>query len=84
MSAPYSWIHDPDVAWVIGVHQHEGAHYLVKEHFEKLLWWMAFRKLLETEELEQLHEVEREIKARMETVAQAGYRVEALEESMTR
>jgi glycosidase len=42
-----SWIHDPDVAWVIGVHEHEGVSYLVKEHLERLLWWMALRDLLE-------------------------------------
>ena len=82
--APYSWIHDPDVAWVIGVHQFEGSHYLVKEHFERLLWWMELRNLLEITDLEQLHAVERAIKARMDTVEHAGYRVEALEESMTR
>ncbi|HEX7286476.1 MAG TPA: alpha-amylase family glycosyl hydrolase [Candidatus Angelobacter sp.] len=82
--APYSWIHDPDVAWVLGVHQYEGVHYLVKEHFERLLWWMEFRRLLEIQGTEELRAVEQEIRARMEVVAQAGYQVEALEESMTR
>jgi hypothetical protein len=81
--APYSWIHDPDVAWVLGVHQYEGVHYLVKEHFERLLWWMEFRRLLEIKGTEDLRAVEREIRARMEVVARTGYQVEALEESMT-
>jgi hypothetical protein len=83
-SAPYSWIHDPDVAWVLGVHQYEGVHYLVKEHFERLLWWMEFRRLLEVKGTEELRSVEQEIRARMEVMAQAGYRVEELEESMTK
>ncbi|HET7872292.1 MAG TPA: alpha-amylase family glycosyl hydrolase [Terriglobales bacterium] len=82
--APYSWIHDPDVAWVIGVHQYEGSYYLVKEHFERLLWWMEFRRLLDVTDEKQLQSIEREVRAKMEVVARAGYRLEALEESMTR
>ncbi|HET6935831.1 MAG TPA: alpha-amylase family glycosyl hydrolase [Candidatus Angelobacter sp.] len=87
-SAPYSWVHDPDVAWVIGVHEHEGEKYLVKEQFEKLLWWMGFRRLLkmaakEKPDKTELAELENEIRTRMETIAEGGYRVEALEDSMT-
>ena len=89
LSAPYSWVHDPDVAWVIGVHEHDGEKYLVKEQFEKLLWWMAFRHLLDMAaesqpEIEKLAELEQEIRTRLETIAEGGYRVEALEDGLTR
>ena len=85
-NAPFSWIHDPDVAWVIGVHQHEGVSYLVKEHFERLLWWMAMPRLLEIAgqpkpDLDKLDLIAEEISQRMQAVANGGYRVEALEES---
>src|SRR5262249_22786160 len=79
-----SWIQDPDVAWVIGVHQHEGVTYLVQEHLERLLWWMALRDLLEIGgapqlDLGRLSLIEEEISARMEATKRAGYRVEALD-----
>jgi hypothetical protein len=85
-NAPFSWIHDPDVAWVIGVHQHEGVSYLVKEHLERLFWWMRLPGLLETAgqpkpDLDKLDLVKEEISERMQAVANGGYRVEALEES---
>ncbi|HKW75463.1 MAG TPA: alpha-amylase family glycosyl hydrolase [Terriglobales bacterium] len=87
-SAPYSWIHDPDVAWVIGVHEHEGATFVNKEEFEKLLWWMAMRNLLELARRRrpgagEIAAIEDQIKKRMETLEQAGFRVEALEDSLT-
>jgi hypothetical protein len=87
-SAPFSWIHDPDVAWVIGVHQHEGATYVNKEQFESLLWWMALRDLLELARkarpgVEEIAAIEEQIKKRMETLEQGGFRVEALEDSLT-
>ncbi len=81
-SAPYSWIPDPDVAWVIGVHQHEGATFVNQEQFEKLLWWMALRDLLEAG-AEEILEIQHQISRRMETLEQAGFRVEALEDSLT-
>lgn len=85
-TAPDSWIHDPDVAWLIGVHPHEGVDYLVKEHFERLLWWMALRGLLDwagdaRPDLDKLDLVKGEISERMQTVALGGYRVESLAES---
>ena len=81
--APFGWLHDPDLAWLVGVHEHEGVRYLVKEPFERLLWWIALRPLLgilerPTIEPEAIHALERRIKARIRTVTQADYRVEAL------
>jgi hypothetical protein len=83
-SAPYNWVHDPDVAWLIGVHPHEGANYLVKEHFERLLWWMILPDLLkaageENPDLGRFDLVKDEIDERMEAVAKGGYKVETLE-----
>ena len=45
--APYSWLHDPDVRWLIGVHEYKGVRYFNKESFEQLLWWTALRPLVE-------------------------------------
>jgi hypothetical protein len=85
-TAPYSWLHDPDVAWVIGVHEHEGVRYFNKEQYERLLWWMALRALLTMAEQprpdpEKLYALERQLQARATIAAQGGYRVEALLES---
>lgn len=85
-NAPFSWIHDPDVAWLIGVHQYEGASYVVKEHFERLLWWMALPGLLEiareqNPDLDKFDLVGEEMGVRMQVIASGGYKVEALEES---
>jgi len=81
-----AWIHDPDVAWVIGVHEYEGVSYLVKEHFEKLLWWMALRDLLEAAaapkvERGRLALIEASIRECMKIAESGGYRVEVLEEA---
>ena len=87
-SAPYSWIHDPDVAWVIGVHQHEGATYVLRDQFERLLGWMAFCGMLDASfaqppDVERISVVAEEIQARASAMDKAGYRVEALGESST-
>ncbi len=86
LAAPYSWLHDPDVAWLIGVHEHEGVRYFVKELFERLLWWAALPSLLAvaeapTPDRDGLRALEHRIKARMQAAADAGYRVEELLEA---
>ena len=43
--SPYSWLHDPDVAWLINVHDYEGVRYFNREMYECLLWWMALPEL---------------------------------------
>ncbi len=85
-TAPFSWLHDPDVAWLVGLNEHEGVRYFVKEEFERLLWWMALRALLTLAsephpDPQKLHVVERELNARNRAAAEAGYSVEALFES---
>jgi glycosidase len=86
-SAPFSWIHDPDVAWLIGVHQHEDVGYFIKEHFERLLWWMALPDLLEiaSEEHpdpEKLALMADEIGDHLRVAAGGGYKVEVLEDAV--
>jgi hypothetical protein len=86
-TAPYSWLHDPDVAWLVGVHEHQGVSYVVKEDFAQLLWWMALRDLLDLAgeklpDFDQLASLEEGIAHRMDVMAQAGYRTEALEDSL--
>ena len=78
-----SWIHDPDVAWLIGVHEHEGTRYFFKEAFERLLWWMSLPALLEIAaapppDAQKIRALERELTSRMEAAKQAGYRVEEM------
>jgi glycosidase len=85
-SAPYAWIHDPDVAWAMGVHQYEGVTYVVKEHFERLLCWMGMRGMLDAASgqppaAEELSLIADEIAARVAAMEKAGYRVEALDDS---
>jgi hypothetical protein len=78
-----SWIHDPDVAWLISVHEHEGVRYFVKEPYERLLWWMSLRALLEIAsapepDSQKIRALEQELTARIEAARQAGYRVEQM------
>lgn len=85
-SAPFSWVHDPDVAWAMGVHQHEGVGYLVKEHFERLLGWMTLRGMLDAvsqspPDIEKLVALTEELNSRCLSMQKAGYQVESLEES---
>src|SRR5207245_1472461 len=86
-TAPYSWLRDPDVAWVIGVNQHKGVSYVVKEQLERLLWWMGLRILLdaagtEPQDGEKLRILEHQIETRMRAAEAGNYRTETLEEAL--
>ncbi|HLW53376.1 MAG TPA: alpha-amylase family glycosyl hydrolase [Candidatus Angelobacter sp.] len=85
-NAPYTWTHDPDVAWVIGAHQHEGVSYLAAEDFERLLWWMALRGLLDLAsepkpDLKRFSSIVDDIKGLLRVVEHEDYRIEALEDT---
>ncbi|HLK34436.1 MAG TPA: hypothetical protein VKT29_15180, partial [Terriglobales bacterium] len=85
-TALFSWVHDPDVAWVIGVHEWESIRYFVKEPYERLLWWMALPALIMLAKDPQasrakLHSLEQQIETRLRAAAEGGYRVEALFEA---
>jgi len=87
-AAPLSWVHDPDVAWLIGVHEYQGVRYFIKEQYEELLWWMALPRLLQiagkpTVAVKAVgepavREVENALESRMRSALEAGYRVESL------
>jgi hypothetical protein len=82
-SGTFSWLHDPDVAWLIGVHRYEDEQYFVKEPFERFLWWMALPSLLRLAEApaadrEAAGSLERHMERCLRAAAEAGYRVEAL------
>jgi hypothetical protein len=79
----FSWLHDPDVAWAIGVHEWDGSRYFIKEPFERLLWWMALPAILAilsapVLDRKELRALEDQIEARVRAAADTGYRVEAL------
>jgi len=85
-SAVFSWLHDPDVAWLIGVHEWEGVRYFNRESFEQLLWWMSLRALLtianETKpSATKIATLEKEVQTRLKAASDASYRVEALLEA---
>ena len=82
-AGPFSWIHDPDVAWLIGVHEWQGERFFNKESFQQLLWWMSLPLLLdiaasEEPDPQKLANIERELASRINAAEQSGYRVEAL------
>jgi hypothetical protein len=82
-TAVFSWLHDPDVAWLIGVHEWQGERYFNKESFEQFLWWMSLRALLkmaaeEKIDAAKLQMLEKELQQRLKAASDAGYRIEAL------
>ena len=85
-TAVFSWLHDPDVAWLIGVHEWKGERYFNKESFEQFLWWMSLRSLLaiaseKKADAEKAALLAKELEKRLKAAADAGYRVEALLET---
>jgi hypothetical protein len=80
---PYSWLHDPDVAWLINVHEHEGVRYFNKENYECLLWWMALPALVRIAESGAIDskavvELEAQLSSRMKAAEAAAYQVMSL------
>ena len=78
-----SWLHDPDVAWVMGVHEYEGVRYFNQESFERLMWWMSLPALIRIAEQgqvdpERVKAIERAVNERTRAAAESGYRVESL------
>jgi hypothetical protein len=81
-AAAYVWLDDPDVAWLIDKHEHQGAHYFRRESFERMVWWMALRALLAIAatprpDLEAARTLERTLTDRLRAAEAASWRVEA-------
>jgi glycosidase len=78
-----TWEHDPEVGWLIGVHEYEGVRYFNKEAFEQLVWWSALPAFLDIAaatsiDKSTLTEVEGRLQRRLAIAAEGGYKVEAL------
>ena len=85
-ASPHSWLHDPDVAWLINVHEYEGIRYFNKEKYECLLWWMALPALTriakrDTPDTKAIEKLEKEIHSRIDAAAKAEYQIMALFET---
>ncbi|MBI5838418.1 MAG: alpha-amylase [Candidatus Eisenbacteria bacterium] len=84
--SPFGWLRDPNAAWAVGVHEHEGEQYLVQEPFERLLWWMALRALLDVAaagapDAAAVRDIERQVEERRSAAEAGGYRVDVLLEA---
>jgi hypothetical protein len=82
-ASPYSWLHDPDVAWLINVHEYQGTRYFNKEMYECLLWWMALPALVRiakraTPDKKAIEKLEHEIESRIDAAARAEYQIMSL------
>jgi glycosidase len=82
-ATPINWLHDPDVAWLIGTNEYQGVRYFVKESFEELLWWMSLRQLLEiagstTVDVKAVRALKANLDIRMVAARETGYRVESM------
>jgi hypothetical protein len=74
------WV-DPDVRWLIGVHEAGGFTYFNKERFEELLGWLQLPALLGVAQEKAagtgaLREVEDRVSAACETARLAGYQLQ--------
>jgi glycosidase len=80
--APALW-HDPDVAWLTGLHEAEGHFYIVRDQYEELLWWLLMPSLLslagETNpSREAVAELSKSVTEALETAEAAGYRMDEI------
>ena len=74
---------DPDVQWLTGVHEAEGHHYIVREPYEELLWWLQMPALLELASQpavsqEATEPIGKAIDDRLKAMEQVGYRVDEM------
>jgi hypothetical protein len=81
--APFSWLQDPDVAWLIGVHSYQDVRYFNKESFEQLLWWMALPALLRIATGAKpdpiaIETLEEQIEARTKAAVDASFQLDGL------
>jgi hypothetical protein len=75
------WL-DPDVRWLCGVHHAEGHDYLIREHYEELLWWLLMPSLLRiagelAPSRAAVEDLSKTVAAALASAEAAGYRVDA-------
>jgi len=80
--APALW-HDPDVAWLTGLHEADGHYYLVREQYEELLWWLLMPSLLSlageaNPSRGAIAELSKTVSEALETAEAAGYRMDEI------
>jgi hypothetical protein len=72
---------DPDVQWLTGVHEAEGHHYVIREAYEELLWWLEMPALLTlgaqpSVSSEATERIAKTVADAMKAMEEAGYRVD--------
>ena len=80
--APRLWL-DPDVRWLCGVHESEGHVYVIKEHYEELLWWLLLPSLLRlaaeaAPSRAAVEELGKTVESALASAKAAGYRIDSL------
>jgi hypothetical protein len=80
--SPSLWL-DPDVRWLCGIHQAEGHHYLIRERYEELLWWLLMPALLRlagerAPSRAVVAQLSNSIDAALQSAKAAGYRIDTL------
>ncbi|HEV2135615.1 MAG TPA: alpha-amylase family glycosyl hydrolase [Terracidiphilus sp.] len=74
---------DPDVQWLTGVHEAEGHHYLVREAYEELLYWLEMPALMTlgsqpAVSYEATEPISKAVAEAMKAMEDAGYRVDEM------
>jgi glycosidase len=72
-----------DVQWLTGVHEAEGHHYVIREAFEELLWWLQMPALLRLGAqaaigAEATDQIGKAIQDALTAIERAGYRVDEM------
>jgi hypothetical protein len=80
--SPALWA-DPDVRWLTGVHEAKGHAYLIREHYEELLWWLLMPSLLKLAgapvlDRSAIKEMGKIVDEALASAEAAGYRIDAL------
>ncbi|MBV8206562.1 MAG: alpha-amylase [Acidobacteria bacterium] len=81
-----AWVRDPEIAWLLGLHEYEGVRYMVRERFEVFIWWLHLPSLLSLagdagRNGKEIRALERHIAARFASAEQASYRLDSLLEA---
>jgi hypothetical protein len=74
---------DPDICWLTGAHVADGHTYMVREPYERLLWWLSLPRLLRLAESPAPHRADAamildNINKALVTIETAGYRLDEL------